>query len=75
VLAILLLHVNRVVSTDFLVDGLWGEQPSVSAVNVVQAYISRLRALLTHLWVPGGLPTGDGPGLPGRPAGVGPLVR
>ena len=43
VLAMLLLHANRVVSTDFLVDGLWGEQPPISAVNVVQAYISRLR--------------------------------
>lgn len=35
VLAILALRVNRVVSTDFLVDGLWGTAPPTDPVNVV----------------------------------------
>src|SRR6476646_4323776 len=43
VLAMLVLAVNRVMTTELLVDGLWGVQPPVSAVNVVQAYVSRLR--------------------------------
>src|SRR4051812_30064757 len=46
VLAMLALHLNEVVSIDFLVDGLWGEQPPPSAINVVQGYVSRLRKAL-----------------------------
>jgi DNA-binding SARP family transcriptional activator/ABC-type transport system substrate-binding protein/outer membrane protein assembly factor BamB len=46
VLAILLLHANRVVSMDAIADGLWGERPPASAANTVQGYISRLRRLL-----------------------------
>jgi DNA-binding SARP family transcriptional activator len=46
VLAMLALHLNEMVSTDFLVDGLWGEQPPASAHNIVQGYISRLRKVL-----------------------------
>jgi DNA-binding SARP family transcriptional activator/ABC-type transport system substrate-binding protein len=46
VLAILLLHANRVVSADAIADGLWGERPPASAANTVQGYISRLRKVL-----------------------------
>jgi DNA-binding SARP family transcriptional activator/ABC-type transport system substrate-binding protein len=46
VLAILLLHANRVVSADAIADGLWGERPPTSAANTVQGYISRLRKVL-----------------------------
>jgi DNA-binding SARP family transcriptional activator len=46
VLAMLALHLNEVVSTEFLIDGLWGDQPPGGAVNTVQAYMSRLRKAL-----------------------------
>jgi len=39
----LLLHANEVVSTDTLVDALWGERPPVSARKLLQIYISQLR--------------------------------
>jgi DNA-binding SARP family transcriptional activator len=53
-LALLLLHRDEVVSTDRLIDGLWGEEPPATAVKVVQVYVSRLRRLL---W-----PSGEGRG-------------
>ena len=43
VLAILLLHRGEVVSTDRLVDELWGERPPDTATKTVQVYVSRLR--------------------------------
>jgi DNA-binding SARP family transcriptional activator len=47
VFAMLALHLNEVVSTDFLVDGLWGGRaPPASATNTVQVYVSRLRRAL-----------------------------
>jgi YVTN family beta-propeller protein len=46
VLAMLLLHANETVSTDQLIDGLWGERPPPSAVNALQAHVSRLRRAL-----------------------------
>ena len=46
VLAILALHANRIVSTEDLIDGLWGERPPTSAAKNVQVYISRLRKVL-----------------------------
>src|SRR4051812_22103142 len=46
VLAQLALRLNEVVSTDCLVEGLWGQQPPASAVNAVQVYVSRLRKAL-----------------------------
>jgi predicted ATPase/DNA-binding SARP family transcriptional activator len=42
-LAVLLVHVNQVISTDRLIDELWGGQPPQAALNVVQTYVSRLR--------------------------------
>ena len=42
-LAVLALHPNEVVSTDRLVDELWGETPPQTAVHTVQVFVSRLR--------------------------------
>jgi YVTN family beta-propeller protein len=42
-LAILLLHRNEVVSTDRLIDELWGESPPEGARRTLRAYISKLR--------------------------------
>jgi DNA-binding SARP family transcriptional activator len=46
VLALLLLRANRVVSTDFLVEALWGANPPRTATNSLQNSISALRKLL-----------------------------
>ena len=45
-LAVLLLHANEVVSTDRLIDALWGEQAPATAPKIVQGYVSRLRKVL-----------------------------
>lgn len=46
VLAMLLLHANHVVSTDRLIDAVWGERLPPRAGSTLQVYISTLRALL-----------------------------
>jgi predicted ATPase/class 3 adenylate cyclase len=45
-LAVLLVHANEVVSSDRLVDVLWGEDPPASATHALQTLLSRLRASL-----------------------------
>jgi DNA-binding SARP family transcriptional activator len=45
-LARLLLDANRAVSSEALVDSIWGEAPPPSSRKVVQAYVSQLRKLL-----------------------------
>jgi YVTN family beta-propeller protein len=45
-LVLLLLHANEAVSTDRLIDQLWGESRSSSATKVLQNYVSKLRRLL-----------------------------
>src|SRR5215210_5343619 len=45
-LAILLLHANRTVSRDQIVDGLWGEDVPSSAQKMVQIHVSQLRKAL-----------------------------
>src|SRR2546421_12307328 len=45
-LAVLLIHANRVVSIDRLVDDLWGAEAPARATNTVQVYISALRRVL-----------------------------
>src|SRR3954469_6282767 len=45
-LAVLLLHANQVVSSDRLIDALWGEAPPATAHKIVQVYVSRLRKQL-----------------------------
>lgn len=42
-LAVLLLHRGEVVSTDRLIDALWGERASATAAKTVQVYVSNLR--------------------------------
>ena len=45
-LAVLLVHANEVVSSDRLVDVLWGDDPPRSATHTLQTLLSRLRATL-----------------------------
>lgn len=45
-LAVLLLHHGEVVSTDRLIDALWGERASATAAKTVQVYVSNLRRAL-----------------------------
>ena len=45
-LAILLLHHNQVVSTDRLIDELWGEVPPRSGATALQVRVSQLRKAL-----------------------------
>ena len=42
----LLLRANEVVSSERLIDDIWGERRPESAVNVIQTYVSHLRRLL-----------------------------
>jgi predicted ATPase/DNA-binding SARP family transcriptional activator len=45
-LAILLLNPNEAVSTDRLIDELWGADPPDTALNTLQVYVSQLRKVL-----------------------------
>jgi DNA-binding SARP family transcriptional activator len=45
-LALLLLRAGEVVSTDRLIDALWGEHPPPSALNSIHVYVSQLRKVL-----------------------------
>ena len=45
-LAVLLLHRGEPVSSDRLIDELWGEQAPASAIKIVQGYVSNLRKVL-----------------------------
>jgi DNA-binding SARP family transcriptional activator len=45
-LALLLTRANQVVSSDRLVDELWGERPPKAALNTIQFYVSTLRRTL-----------------------------
>ena len=45
-LAVLLLHANEVVSSDRLIDDLWGETPPESGVTALQVRVSQLRKAL-----------------------------
>ena len=45
-LAVLLLQANEVVSTDRLIDQLWGAEPPATAAKSIQVYVSRLRKAL-----------------------------
>ena len=46
VLALLLLHANETLSTDRIIDELWGENPPAAAAKTLQVHISRLRKAL-----------------------------
>jgi DNA-binding SARP family transcriptional activator len=45
-LALLLIHANETLTTDRLIDELWGERPPVGAAKTLQMHISRLRKAL-----------------------------
>jgi YVTN family beta-propeller protein len=45
-LGVLILHANESVSTDRLVDALWGERPPATAEKLVQGYVHALRKQL-----------------------------
>jgi len=45
-IALLAMNAGQVVSTDALVDGLWGDEPPDSAVNALQVYVAGLRRSL-----------------------------
>jgi len=45
-LALLLLHANRVVSSDRLLDELWGDEPPGSGIRALQVRVSQLRKAL-----------------------------
>jgi DNA-binding SARP family transcriptional activator/WD40 repeat protein len=47
-LAVLLLHANETLSTDRLIDELWGEHPPATATKTVQVHISHLRKALAR---------------------------
>jgi DNA-binding SARP family transcriptional activator len=46
ILAILLLHAGEVVSSDRLIDDLWGDEPPESGVTALQVRVSQLRKAL-----------------------------
>jgi DNA-binding SARP family transcriptional activator/predicted ATPase len=46
VIAMLAMHAGQVVSTDALIDGLWGDEPPDSAENALQVYVAGLRKSL-----------------------------
>jgi predicted ATPase/DNA-binding SARP family transcriptional activator/class 3 adenylate cyclase len=46
-LAVLVLHRGEPVSSERLIDELWGEQAPASAIKIVQGYVSNLRKVLT----------------------------
>jgi basic membrane lipoprotein Med (substrate-binding protein (PBP1-ABC) superfamily)/DNA-binding SARP family transcriptional activator len=49
VLAILALHVGEIVSTDRIIDLLWGDEPPRTAAHSIQIYVSDLRKALEPL--------------------------
>ncbi len=61
-LALLLLHRGGVVSSDSLVDELWGESPPPTAAKIVQNYVSNLRRALEEAGSPDGVILTRGPG-------------
>src|SRR3954469_6055612 len=56
-LAVLLIHANRVIALDAVIDELWGDEPPAKATSSLQAYISNLRKVLEP---------GRGPGQPAQ---------
>ena len=46
VLALLLLHKGETLSSDRLIDELWGEEPPATAAKTLQVHVSRLRKAL-----------------------------
>ncbi|MFC6935684.1 BTAD domain-containing putative transcriptional regulator [Actinomadura yumaensis] len=57
-LALLLLDAGRVVTTERLIDGLYGEEPPAGAANALQSQVSRLRRSLGDARLVEGGPAG-----------------
>ncbi|MFE9561575.1 BTAD domain-containing putative transcriptional regulator [Streptomyces sp. NPDC006487] len=57
ILAALLLEANRVVSTDYLVDLIWDDEPPDTARTQVQICVSRLRKLFSTAVIPAAITT------------------
>jgi DNA-binding SARP family transcriptional activator/class 3 adenylate cyclase len=55
-LAKLLLHANQVLSTDELIDTVWGEQPPPTVRQSLQNHIAALRRLIEQAGTPAGQP-------------------
>jgi class 3 adenylate cyclase/DNA-binding SARP family transcriptional activator len=53
-LALLLLHANETLTTDRLIDELWGERPPANSAKTVQVHVSRLRKALAPVNGAGG---------------------
>ena len=65
-LALLLFDAGRAVSTDHLIDALWGEQPPKTAGTSLQNFVSQLRKVLGPdriVTKPPGIPIGQRNGL------------
>jgi DNA-binding SARP family transcriptional activator len=62
-LALLLVHANRVVSTDRILDELWGDDPPDSGAKTVAFHVSRLRDALAPGRSRAGRPGRDGEAL------------
>jgi eukaryotic-like serine/threonine-protein kinase len=45
-IALLALHAGETVSSDRLIEGIWGEQPPATAAKMLQVYVSQLRKAL-----------------------------
>ena len=54
VLALLVLHAGRPVSTEQLIDGIYGDEPPSGARRTVQTYVSNLRGVVGDVIVPHG---------------------
>jgi predicted ATPase/DNA-binding SARP family transcriptional activator len=52
-LAVLALNVNRAVSTDRLIDALWGDSPPATATKTLQTYVFQLRRMVDPGYGPG----------------------
>jgi hypothetical protein len=46
ILAMLIIHANEVVSTDQLLEAVWGEKASDISLSTLRAYVSKLREVL-----------------------------
>src|SRR6266508_401523 len=54
-LAKLLLHANQVISTDELIDTVWGEQPPPTVRQSLQNHVAALRRVIEQAGTPAGL--------------------
>ncbi|GAA1889663.1 hypothetical protein GCM10009687_67730 [Asanoa iriomotensis] len=52
VLALLLIHANRIVSVDTLIAELWAHEPPATALATLQTYITHIRRMLTTVLDP-----------------------